>query len=426
MVSAGLIVTETQAQKLQLNEAIAEALKANYNVQEIKLIQQQAKVNNGVGAAGELPSVVANVNESWAINNQRQEFANPNQEPIDRRGAMNNNFSANVVATYTLFDGFRVQVARERLKSLELQAADATRLAMEALVTNLTLTYLNLQEQTQKVSLFEKNLRISEDRVKLAKDRNSAGTGSPLEVLNAEVDRNQDQAILQNQLALVQQATAQLNLLLQRKPEAATQVTAEIFKADTISYNRAVEKLQERNPRLAQTRRQIELAQQAYKTALSERYPRVILNGGYAFNNNFNQAGFIRSNTANGFNVGVGASYNLFDGNRVNRNLELSRLDQQQANIQVKNTEANETNSLYQAYLEVRNASSLRKLEETNVGTARKNADVAQYRYQAGLATPLEVREAQRNALAAELRLLEADFRLAQSLNNIRFLTGGE
>jgi outer membrane protein TolC len=58
-----------------------------------------------------------------------------------------------------------------------------------------------------------------------------------------------------------------------------------------------------------------------------------------------------------------------------------------------------------------KNSLDLIELEQQNLEVARQNIDIALERYKLGVATPLELREVQRNAVATESRLIEAEYR---------------
>ena len=64
-------------------------------------------------------------------------------------------------------------------------------------------------------------------------------------------------------------------------------------------------------------------------------------------------------------------------------------------------------------------------LEEANIQLARQNVAIALERYRLGLLTPLALREAQRNELDAETRLLDIRYAAKQAETALRRLSGG-
>jgi outer membrane protein len=65
---------------------------------------------------------------------------------------------------------------------------------------------------------------------------------------------------------------------------------------------------------------------------------------------------------------------------------------------------------LERTFLSYKNALELIKLETENYKIARQNIDIAFERYKVGNSTAYELREVQRNAVAAETRLIESEF----------------
>ena len=76
------------------------------------------------------------------------------------------------------------------------------------------------------------------------------------------------------------------------------------------------------------------------------------------------------------------------------------------------------------AFAQYQNYLQLLDLEETNIQLARQNVAIALERYRLGLLTPLVLREAQRNELAAETRLLDIRYQAKQAELALRRLSG--
>jgi outer membrane protein TolC len=76
------------------------------------------------------------------------------------------------------------------------------------------------------------------------------------------------------------------------------------------------------------------------------------------------------------------------------------------------------------AFAQYQNFIQLLDLEETNIQLARQNVDIALERYRLGLLTPLALREAQRNQLDAETRLLDIRYSAKQAETALRRLSG--
>jgi outer membrane protein TolC len=116
-----------------------------------------------------------------------------------------------------------------------------------------------------------------------------------------------------------------------------------------------------------------------------------------------------------GFNYGLTASINIFNGFNQNRREKNAKIQIDNASINAKQTKLNiesQINSLFVAYL---SGLDLVKLEEANVNLNKKNLDITLDKYKLGNITPLEVREAQRNYLDAQSKFFAAQYQSKQA-----------
>ena len=138
--------------------------------------------------------------------------------------------------------------------------------------------------------------------------------------------------------------------------------------------------------------------------------PTLQLKSGYNIQRQESEAGFLQSSQNNGFHYGVGLSINLFNGYNVNNRIK-------NAQLQLKSTELIYTDSLTKlqqqfqaAYNNYLLSTTLINLEKENVKVAKENYDIASEQYKMGVITSIELRDAQQNLLASELRLLTATY----------------
>ena len=101
--------------------------------------------------------------------------------------------------------------------------------------------------------------------------------------------------------------------------------------------------------------------------------------------------------------------FNLFDGNRrrERRNASLAVENARLEREQLEQTLRADLSNLWQAY---RNNLELLKLERENLVVAKDNYDISRDRYLLGDLAGIEMREAQKNLLDAEERILSAEY----------------
>ena len=142
----------------------------------------------------------------------------------------------------------------------------------------------------------------------------------------------------------------------------------------------------------------------------SERSPMVSLNSGYSKGRNSSQVGFSALTQTSGFYYGISASLNLFNGFNLNRRIENARIQTQIVNHTIDDLKLSLQADINKMYNKYTTSLDLINIERQNLGVAKENENIALDRYTLGNSTPLELREAQINAVAAESRLINAAF----------------
>ncbi|UOQ74567.1 TolC family protein [Hymenobacter cellulosilyticus] len=422
--------TVAPAPALTLAEAIRIGLENNYNIRLARTDEQIAENNVTRGNAGQLPTVNGNLTRNFNRNNVRQESSS-RPEPSTASNALSNQLNANVAATWTIFDGFGMFIAYDRLKALNQSQQLLTRATLEETVADITSAYFAVVRESGKIKSIEEALKIGQARIDLTQARVDVGVSAKVEVLTARVDFNADQsALIQQQEAL---ATAKINLnnLLGRSARLNFQPADSIVVARNLDRDAVAQAIQQNNPRLQQARTNIEVATYDRKLVRASRFPQIGLTSGYGLTRNVNGAAFfgtqLVTNTSRnyGLNYGVVASVPIFDGFNRNRLEQNARVVEEQSQLQLSQTQLSLEAEAEQAYAQYQNRLQLLELEEANILLARENVAIALERYRLGLLTPLALREAQRTQLDAEVRLLDIRFQAKQAEIVLRRLSSG-
>jgi outer membrane protein TolC len=224
---------------LSPDSAIAIALKNNYSIQISRNESEALKNLNSPGFAGMLPQVNANASTNSAVNNTKQEFSNPAVSPIDKKNVNIDNLSAGVALVWTLFDGTKMFVTKEKLSEQSLQGENNLKADIENTIEKIITSYYSIIQQKQVLKAIDEELAYSQERLKIAERKLSNGSGSKLDVLQAKTDMNAQRSSQLVQQTHLEELKNNLNVLLARKPET------EFTVADTviIYYNPQLEQL---------------------------------------------------------------------------------------------------------------------------------------------------------------------------------------
>ena len=174
------------------------------------------------------------------------------------------------------------------------------------------------------------------------------------------------------------------------------------------------------NTLLQLSEKDILLSELNLKNIESKYFPYVRLNTGYGFSHFNYDIGTFDKQRNWGPNVGVTVGINLFNGFNTRREqknahtrIENRKLETDQTRLSLKSDFSN----MWQAY---RNNLELLGLEKENVEYARENYEIASERFKLGDLAGILLREAQNSLLAAEERLVDAQFNI--KLNEIALL----
>ena len=420
--------TVPAAPPLSLQEAIAEALQHNYGILVSRQDERIAENNVTRGNAGQLPSLTGNLTRTFNNDNINQRFGGGDPRIVN--GASSNAFNTNVTLGWTLFDGLGMFIAYDRLKSLRKQQQQITRATVEESVENVANAYYDVVRQAGKITSLEEALKIGQARIDLTQARVDVGVSAKVEVLTARVDYNADRSLLLQQQQALAAAKITLNNLLGRAPRL------DFAPSDSLTVTRDLREetitagIKANNPRLAQARLGLDVAAYDRRLVRASRFPQIGLISGYGLTRNINNAAFAGTvlttsvNQVQGLNYGITASVPIFDGFNLRRQEQNARVIEEQRRLQLDQTGLQLDADAATAFAQYQNYLQLLDLEETNIQLARQNVDIALERYRLGLLTPLALREAQRNELDAETRLLDIRYAAKQAELALRRLSG--
>ncbi|RZL39682.1 MAG: TolC family protein, partial [Pedobacter sp.] len=166
------------------------------------------------------------------------------------------------------------------------------------------------------------------------------------------------------------------------------------------------------------------IAELNLKQIKGNRYPRVSVNGGYDFNRNANPTGFSTQSRSNGYTYGLTASVPIFNGFLQRQNERNAKIEINSAALTIEKTKQDIIAQLTSAYQNYATYLELVKLERGNVDIAKQNLDITLEKYRLGSIAPLELREAQRNALDANIRFLEIQYQAKLAEITLKELSG--
>jgi len=406
------INSSVSAQKLlSLEESIQLGLQNHYSIQISKKREQQALNDNTPGNAGFLPTITGNLNKSYTISGLDQEFFGGLRAPLVQSGVNSNSSNGGLAMVWTLYDGKGMFILRDRFKELQNLGAKQTETAIENLISLISSSYYDLIRQNLRVNNFKKGLEISNDRLKLAKDRYEVGQGSKVDYYSAQVDYNEDKALLIAQEQSYLNTKISYNTLLVRNHQEDFLVDSKIDLLPKLNLTELKEFALKQNPTLISALLTKKISDLDTKNIQSLQMPQIDLLAGYNMSQVNNGAGFgVQKGSSDVLNYGLRATINIFDGYNQKRRVQNAKINAEIAQLQIDDLKNALTSTLEKAFVTYENALNLISLETENYAIAKQNIDIAFDRFKVGISTSYELREVQRNAVSAETRLIETKF----------------
>ncbi|KKN45942.1 hypothetical protein LCGC14_0677860 [marine sediment metagenome] len=417
-----LVKTAQAQQVLTVEEAVSVALENNY---EIKLAKNNLDINRtgvSLGNAGMLPQVEASITDNNNVQNLSQ--VRSDGSSVQRSNAKNNSLGYGVGLDLVLFDGFAMFARYEQLKKLEdLGEAELNQAILDR-VGDVMNTYYQLVQQKQELAALDSTVVISQQRVGLAENRFTIGRASKLELLNAQVDLNTDRVLLSRQKELYANTKTSLNQILARDTQTDFTVIDAMIVDESLSLPQLETLAKERNPDLLAELINKRVAELELRRVRAARYPTIIGNTGYNFNESESSLGFTTSSSARGFNYGFTASVNVFDGFNQKRVEDIAKIEIDNKSIVIAQQEQAIQAQLEIAYQTYLTNVSLIAVEGNNETIAKENLDITLEKYDIGTITTLEFRTAQLNYINAKVRFSEATYQAKLSEIFLKQLSG--
>jgi outer membrane protein, adhesin transport system len=422
-IHAGLLQS-VAGQPVHLHDCIAIGLERNFSVLLARNYEEIAANNFSRGNAGFLPGIEMRAQQSGTLYDTEQTFVDGGSQRSS--GDFSTSSNAGINMALTLFDGFRIQTTYNKLEAQREIGMLNTRLEIENLVARIASEYYNLIQQQRQLENLRYSVELSKERVRIDEERYLIGSGSKLQLLQAEVFLNADSSRLGRQYEEVRASRIRLNELM-----AMDDLNAQLIPHDTVivvdpglAYEQLLNSAMENNTVLHISSRNSQLAEFDKKIVASHAYPYLALHSGYGYTYSTFQSGNLDAQSRYGLNYGLTLTFNIFDGHNQRRRESNAAIEVDNRRLVYESTEKNILAELLTIYNAYQNNLRLLELEIQNLEVARETLDIAMERYRLGALSGIELREVQKNLLEAEERLLSIQYRTKMAEISLRQIAG--
>lgn len=407
------ITSAVQAQQiLTVEEAVATALKNNYDISLLRNDSSVFALNNKFSYAGFLPRFNASTAVLFNNNNLKQKLADGTERK--QNNIRSDNVNAAINMNWTIFDGFKMFATRDKLTEFVMLGNLNIKSQVTNTVSDIIKTYYNIVRQKQQQKAIEEQMGINEERVKQAEKKLSVGLGAKPELLQSKLDLNAQKAARLQQITLIEKLKEQLNLLLVFAPGTNYEVIDSILFDNSLVAGEIYSSAEKNNPELQVAKQQISIANLTLKERLAERYPTISLNSAYNFSRTNNKAvvnNFTPLFNRNyGFNYGVSINIPILNNFTVKRQIQAARIDIEYQQILYDYRKSMIDIAISSAYKDYELQKKTLELEEENIKLAKENVYISVERLRLGISTSLELRETQKSLEDAYNRLIAARY----------------
>lgn len=400
-------VLALQAQEvLTLPMAVKMSLQNNFSI----ILQNNAAAisrnNNTPGSAGMLPTLNWTGTQNNTVYTTDQRSFTGTEKHVDN--AMNTSVNTGLQLSWTLFDGLNMFASKQMLGVLQNLGETNSRAVLENTIADVVLAYCNIIQWMQAVEVSKTAIALSQERLSIAEARFSLGSGSELSVMQSRVDLNADSALLIQQRMALDNACADMNFILARDPITPFIIADSLSRMGLPSYEQLLARAMSQNTRLIAARMDEQLSKLDLRTAEAARYPKINFQSGYNFIRQKSQTGFAEYNQSYGPYFGLTASYTIFNGRNITRDIRNARLMLGSSETALQQTDLDVRTSLLKLHRTYVNTLDIIRLQEQNLLVADANVKAALEKYRLGSYSDTELREVQMTRLNAGYQLLQS------------------
>ena len=286
-----------------------------------------------------------------------------------------------------------LHAAAQDVKASQFSYRDARDTVVLAVGANYLLTIAN----ESRVTSAEAELKAAQALYQLAVDQENAGIAPQIDTLRARVQLQTQQSILiqaQNDLEKQRISLARvIGLPVQQKFRLVNRVPYEPLPeaATENAYERALQTRPDYQAALASLRS----AQYSQTAAWQQRLPSI------GFDGNYGVLGFQPDSMAPNWTAAATLSIPIFQGGRVEADVEKYRAIQKQRQAQVDNLRGSIEQDVQNALLDLKAASEQVEVAKTGLDYAQQTLEQSQDRFAAGVTNNVEVIQAQQQLASA-------------------------
>lgn len=413
---------------LKLEDAIEMALKNNFGILVAKNDLQVNENNVKPGQAGYYPKLDLTSGANISNSNSTAGFAVRDEEgnnvidpetgkfatrEVQVPGITTWNANVGLNASYTVFDGFGRKTNFQILETTAIQSREQLQNTVETTISQVINAYYQVARLANAYNIQQQATEVSTSRLNRAETQREFGTGTRLQVLNAEVDLNADSVALANAALNLDNAKRNMLAIL----ASDFNIEFDVDPGVSFSESRSLEALWNdalaANPSLKLLEVSQKLSELNLSLAEAARYPRLDLTGSYGYRYSDNgPVSFVLTTESLSLSGGASLNFPIFNGGQLTRQIQNAAINNRSSQIRLDEAKMNLERDLRNALANYSNSLQVLQLQQKSLEAAELNFEQTKEQYDLGQATSTQFREAQLNLI-----------RVQNQLNDLRYDT---
>ncbi|MGA2052204.1 MAG: efflux transporter outer membrane subunit [Opitutales bacterium] len=392
----------------ELDSLINRAIAANLDLQMAEDRVRQARAQYGIANSDFLPTLDGSASFSQQQQSQNQPVLGSFSVPSS---AFNNNvYQAGFDASWEIdvFGGTRrnVEAVRADVAAAEFSRRDVLVIVLGEVARD----YVQTRIDQRRLAIAEANIQAQQDGLNLTQERYDKGLTSALDVEQAATLLATTQAEVPTLQSSIKVSIHRLGVLLAQPPGALQQelsATAPIPAAPPQVPVGLPSDLLRRRPDVQQAERELAAQTARIGVATADLFPKFYLTGTAGFESVSASDWF--AGASKFWSIGPTLQWKLFEGDKIRSNIKVQTALQQQALANYEKTVLISLSDVDDSLTEYANEQMRRQSLERAVASSQDSLNLANERYKDGIASFLDVLEAERSLLLTQDQLALSD-----------------
>jgi outer membrane protein TolC len=270
-------------------------------------------------------------------------------------------------------------------------------------VNQVSSMYYQILSTKQMIAVYEGNIAVAEENLKKTRSMYEQGVITESDVLKSEAQKGDFESQLLMQKQMLTSYLRSMNIMLGRDPRAELDVVnVDVDKIVIPDYEEARQMMMANNPEYNSVLIQEKIGKVLVGASKEAFLPSVSAS--------FNHGGSYDPAISASSSAGVTASWTLFNGLSRKESAQQSKLQYEQAKINVDNTARLLDQQLSDYYTQYETYTAMIDINERRLESARRDFMIVNQQYELGKNTILERMQAQLAVLSAESSLVEAKY----------------